>query len=372
MSEVTYYSIPTTLGLSKLAQLQTIQLIELAVGDGSGSVPDPASNPIIVNEVWRGDINAIDPHKTNSNWLVIQCIIPASVGGWSIREFGIFDSDGDLLFVGNHPETYKPILSEGAGGNIRIDVIIQLATAEMDKIELLIDPSVVLATRDYVDNTKSELVQKINLKANILDVYTRDEINIELTAIGGGVPVGAIISFSGTYSMIPENWKICNGQTVSDERSPMNNYETPDLSNKFIMGAPQESEQKETGGNFTTAVSAVALPAHSHTIAHSHTASHNHSASASSTGNHTHGVRSFGSSGGDHSRVSTAGSATEYGTMQTNYSGAHSTSIAVNTIYFSTGGSSAGSSGNAGSGSGNHSHSFLPPYYKFAQIIRIF
>ncbi|EJS6356039.1 tail fiber protein, partial [Escherichia coli] len=81
-------------------------------------------------------------------------IIPENEGGFWIREIGLYDDEGVLIAVANCPETYKPQLQEGSGRTQTIRMILVVTNTEA--ITLKIDPSVVLATRKYVDDKISE------------------------------------------------------------------------------------------------------------------------------------------------------------------------------------------------------------------------
>ncbi|HGN1704801.1 TPA: phage tail protein [Providencia rettgeri] len=150
-----YYSILTTIGenlVAKATALGTkLDLTTMAVGDGNGKLPapDPAQTKLI-NEKRRAAVNSLEIDKNNPNIIIVEHIIPETEGGWWVREIGLFDSEGNLIAVGNCPETYKPKMIEGSGRTQIIRMMIVVKSTEC--IELKADPSVVLATREYVDN----------------------------------------------------------------------------------------------------------------------------------------------------------------------------------------------------------------------------
>ncbi len=150
----TYFCILTSLGVAKMANAtalgEVVEFSQMALGNGSGSLPTPdQSQTSLVNEVRRAALNSVEIDPDNPTWIVCEQVIPADVGGWTIRETGIYDIDGDLIAVGNFPETYKPVLEEGSGRTQTIRMVIQVSNAAT--VTLKIDPSVVLATREYVD-----------------------------------------------------------------------------------------------------------------------------------------------------------------------------------------------------------------------------
>lgn len=135
------------------------------------------------------------------------------------------------------------------------------------------------------------------------------------------VPVGGIVIWSGSIASIPSGWALCNGSSG-----------TPDLRNKFVIGAGSTYAVGATGGATT----------HVHGVG-----------STVSNGSHNHGFS--GSTGSPSGTVSTGTGS--YSAA----SGSHTHTI----------------SGSTGSG-GAHTHgvpdtdaaSSLPPYYALAYIMR--
>ena len=150
-----FYTILTDVGQAKLANAialgQTIDITDLAVGDGNGALPVPeTSRTALVNEVRRAPINLSEVDAQNPSWVVVEQVLPPDVGGWTIREIGVFDIEGDLIGYGNYPETYKPVLAEGSSRTQTIRFVMEVSDTEA--VTLKVDPSVVLATRGYADN----------------------------------------------------------------------------------------------------------------------------------------------------------------------------------------------------------------------------
>ncbi|WP_241087526.1 phage tail-collar fiber domain-containing protein [Candidatus Vondammii sp. HM_W22] len=150
-----YYTLLTAIGQAQLTNAQalgqSLTLAELAIGDGNGAYVVPTEQQTkLVKEVWRNAINQIYIDNDNANWLVIETVVPETVGGWTAREVGVFDSEGNLIAVGAYPETYKSRLAEGSGRDLYIRMILQISNAA--RVELKIDPAVVVATRHYVDD----------------------------------------------------------------------------------------------------------------------------------------------------------------------------------------------------------------------------
>lgn len=150
----TYFAILTEVGEAKLANAialgQTLKLKSLAVGDGNGNLPMPVrTQKALVREVRRAGLNQLSIDPANASQIIVEQVLPEDVGGWWIREIGIFDEAGDLCAVANCPPSYKPQMLEGSGRTQVVRIV--LIVASTAAIELKIDPSVILATRKYVD-----------------------------------------------------------------------------------------------------------------------------------------------------------------------------------------------------------------------------
>ncbi|WP_182310666.1 phage tail protein [Aeromonas media] len=150
-----YFAIPTNAGQAKIANAIALgvplKITHMAVGDGNGQpvTPNPAQNAL-VREQRRAPLNTLFQDPLNPAQLVAEQIIPETVGGWWIREVGLFDDSGTLIAIANSPDTYKPQLSEGSGRTQTIRMV--LIVSDTSAVELKIDPAVVLATRKYVDD----------------------------------------------------------------------------------------------------------------------------------------------------------------------------------------------------------------------------
>ncbi|HAV7550996.1 TPA: phage tail protein [Escherichia coli] len=157
---VKYYAILTIQGAARLANAtmlgSKLNLTQMAVGDANGVLPtpDPAQTKLI-NQKRIAPLNLLSVDPNNQSQIIAEQIIPESEGGFWIREIGLYDDEGVLIAVANCPETYKPQLQEGSGRTQTIRMILVVTNTEA--ITLKIDPSVVLATRKYVDDEVLEL-----------------------------------------------------------------------------------------------------------------------------------------------------------------------------------------------------------------------
>lgn len=150
-----FMAILTAVGEAKQANAIALGIpwviTQMGVGDASGTDPTPDRlQPSLINERRRAPLNQLKPDPDNEAIIIAEQVIPENVGGWWIREVGLYDEDGDLVAVANCPPTFKPELSQGSGRTqvVRLNILV----SSTENIQLKIDPSVVLATRAYVDN----------------------------------------------------------------------------------------------------------------------------------------------------------------------------------------------------------------------------
>lgn len=158
----TYFTLLTSIGETALAtataQGSPLRLTQMAVGDGNGNLPTPDSNQTqLVNERRRAPLNTLSVDPNNPNQIIAEQVLPEDVGGWWIREIGLYDEHNRLIAVGNCPPTYKPQLTEGSGRTQIIRMV--LIVSHTENVELKIDPAVVLATRQYVDESLTRHAQ---------------------------------------------------------------------------------------------------------------------------------------------------------------------------------------------------------------------
>lgn len=154
---MTFSTIHTTYGLQQMAAAEgsgvPINLPTMAVGDGGGNptTPDP-SQTTLVREMYRAAVNRIYQPDPSGNPLLYaaELIVPATVGGFTLREVGVIDANGGMYLVGNLPDTYKPNSSEGAFSDTVVRVQFMVSNAGV--VTLQVDPNVAVATQSWVSN----------------------------------------------------------------------------------------------------------------------------------------------------------------------------------------------------------------------------
>ncbi|EMX4815981.1 tail fiber protein [Escherichia coli] len=155
-----FRTVITTAGAAKLATAtapggRKVNITTMAVGDGGGKLPVPdAGQTGLIHEVWRHALNKISQDKRNSNYIIAELVIPPEVGGFWMRELGLYDDAGTLIAVANMAESYKPALAEGSGRSQTCRMVIIVSSVA--SVELTIDTTTVMATQDYVDDKIAE------------------------------------------------------------------------------------------------------------------------------------------------------------------------------------------------------------------------
>lgn len=167
----------TNVGIAQQANTAALGLpwniTHMLIGDAGGEpsqTPDPTPKPIqnaLVRQVYRAQLNALYQSPADPGVLVAELVLPPETGGWWIRELALEDANGNFIAVAKPAPSYKPLLAQGSGRTqtIRMHVVF----GNLANVTLKIDPSIVLATRDYVDKAReaAELYARNQLKAHV-------------------------------------------------------------------------------------------------------------------------------------------------------------------------------------------------------------
>ena len=190
-----------------------------------------------------------------------------------------------------------------------------------------------------VTATAAELNKLDGLTASTAELNKLDGVTASTAALNTAsthyVPSGGIIMWSGAVSAIPTGWLLCNGTNS-----------TPDLRDRFVVGAGSTYAVDATGGAATVTLSEANMPAH------------NHSASSSSTS-------TVSDPGHSHTFAGVQPSSGTGTSSRTSVPVTKSTSSATTGITVST--STSTTIGNAGSGT---AHENRPPYFALAYIMK--
>ncbi|EPQ7659892.1 phage tail protein [Escherichia coli] len=238
-----FRTVITTAGAAKLAAAtapggRKVNITTMAVGDGGGKLPVPdAGQTGLIHEVWRHALNKISQDKRNSNYIIAELVIPPEVGGFWMRELGLYDDAGTLIAVANMAESYKPALAEGSGRSQTCRMVIIVSSVA--SVELTIDTTTVMATQDYVDDKIAEHEQ------------SRRHPDASLTAKGFTQLSSATNSTSEMLAATPKAVK-----TVMDET----NKKAP-LNSPALTGTPTTPTARQGTNNTQIANTAFVMAA---------------------------------------------------------------------------------------------------------------
>ncbi|HIE4802039.1 TPA: phage tail protein [Serratia marcescens] len=140
---------------------QKLEITHMAVGDGGGSATNPLETQTkLVNEKRRAVLNSLQVNASNNNQVTAEQVIPEDVGGWWIRELGLYDKSGVLVAIANTPDTYKPLLTEGAG---RTQVVRMVLLVKGDaNATIVADKTALLVSRDTLSAAIAEHARSRN------------------------------------------------------------------------------------------------------------------------------------------------------------------------------------------------------------------
>jgi len=150
-----YSTIPTVVGAAKLRNAsllgQKVDITRVAFGDGDGAEYEPTGQETTLKkQIYECPPNRIEEESGAPSWIELEAVIPHNVGGWYLREVGCFDDEGDLIFIGNLPSSFKPSGEAGVIKDLVFEMVYDAVAANV--VQIKIDPNVVIATRKYVDD----------------------------------------------------------------------------------------------------------------------------------------------------------------------------------------------------------------------------
>lgn len=202
-----FFAILTKVGRAKQANADALgipwKITDMGVGDANDTDPIPSETQTrLINEWRRRPLNQLRVDPANSAVIIAEQIIPADEGGRWIREIGLYDADGDLIAVANCAPSFKPMLSQGSGRTqvVRMNFIV----SSTGNITLKIDPAVVLATREYVDQRILEELYKLDSKQSVRVATT------------GNIALAGLQTIDGV-ALVAGNRVLVKNQTVAKD-----------------------------------------------------------------------------------------------------------------------------------------------------------
>ncbi|BBN81947.1 hypothetical protein PA25_19320 [Pseudoalteromonas sp. A25] len=147
MSNSQYWTKLTAAGrekvLAAIANNQTIKLTDFAVGDGHISATDSD----LRQPAYRSHVNSLKQLSEQSLVEVVG-VVPASEGGFYVREAAFYTDDGKAFAIIKYPETYKPAAADNAAAELGIKAVIDVIDAQV--VSEKIDPSMIYSTKEWV------------------------------------------------------------------------------------------------------------------------------------------------------------------------------------------------------------------------------
>lgn len=255
MNGKVFSTIITPLGAERLANAALtgvpVNFAEMAVGDGGGFLPKAAvMRNGLVSERYRGPLNRLEITDADASVIEAEMIMPPQLGGFWLRELALYADDGTCIATGNMPETYKPLLAEGAG---RFQILrMQLKVNSTADVALLADPSIVLATAEEVAKARDGAKDYADQIVGQLDTDIQQVITDAITAAKRDFweddnPVGTTRFF--------------NQNLNPNERWPWSEWVYTGENKTIRVGKANGSDVGQTGGSDSVTLQQGNLPA---------------------------------------------------------------------------------------------------------------
>ncbi|AXU30028.1 TPA: phage tail protein [Clostridioides difficile] len=197
-TDKSYYTILTDIGKAKIANAslvgEKVDFVKIQLGDGGGNEYNPTEEQTALkNIVWEGKVGNVKTDESMTNCLILESLIPASAGGFVVREIGYLDTEGNLLAISKYRSAYKPKVEDGAVIDMKVKTI--FVVSNVNNIELKIDPTIIFATlkdlqdldtkigtvNTKIDTTKAELTSNIETAKTELNNKIGDTTQLNTT-----------------------------------------------------------------------------------------------------------------------------------------------------------------------------------------------
>ena len=241
-----YYCLLTEAGAAleaaALAASKPVRLTAISVGDGNGAVPTPESSATtLVNEVYRKAIDSLSKDEEDQNICWAHIVIPATEGGFWIREFGVWaeplEEGGEpvLYAYGNHAPFYKlkSVLGQATTHELSVPIIIS-STAEVE---------VVVSEAGYASR-----LEHLQLAHVVEDLRTTREA---VWTLETELPSGQVLTLPEGMEYVPGKHLLdvfCDSVNcypgVSYEEVPLEGTSLVSSSIRMLFDVPKDSEMR--------------------------------------------------------------------------------------------------------------------------------
>ncbi|HBY2265543.1 TPA: phage tail protein [Klebsiella pneumoniae] len=253
--EKVYQAILTEKGRDKLAAAaitgEQVGFTMMGVGDGGGQSAAPLSaQDSLINELYRASLNRLVIADQAANVIRAEMVMQPQVGGFWLREAGLYDDAGDCLAVANLPPSYKPMLAEGAG---RLQAInLWIAVINTADVQLMTDPTVIIASVDEVARAKNEAKDYTDEVLGALDTNIKQII---------AEAVKTAVSDAWELDNPVGTTRFFNQNLNPNERWPWSEWVYTGENRTIRVGKADGSNVGATGGSDTVTLQRNNLPA---------------------------------------------------------------------------------------------------------------
>lgn len=172
-----YGTVITAIGSAKIAACilngTKLNITHIAVGDGGGGYYKPTTDQVdLKNECWRGEIARSEIDAANPNMINVMGVVPAEVGGFTIREAALIDEDGDKIAICNTPDAQKVAITDGVSFPIRI--VMHILVTDASAVQVTVNPSLDTVSREEMENSIKDAT--LQIADSVGDAKIRDII----------------------------------------------------------------------------------------------------------------------------------------------------------------------------------------------------
>lgn len=229
-----------------IANKTTINITKIAVGDGMGAVYTPVpSQTALKRETWSGAIDSVQVNPTNKNQVTFEGIVGANVGGFYIREIGLYDQANKLVAISDFPESFKALADQY---ELYVRMILQTGSADVTNI--IINKDMIYATKKYVD---TEVAKK----------YSKPTSGIPKADLESSVQSSLVKADSALQSVTKTDVGLGNVDNTSDANKPVSTAQQTALNLKANIASPTFTGTPKAptaaAGNNTTQLATTAF-----------------------------------------------------------------------------------------------------------------
>lgn len=149
-----YGTVVTAVGSAKIAagilNGTKVNITHAAVGDGGGAyyMPTTEQNGLL-SECWRGEIAYARISESADNIIDVKFIVPAEVGGFTIREAALIDADGDTIAICNTPDAEKVPVMDGV--SFPLSMVMHIIVEDASVVSFSINPALDTVSREEME-----------------------------------------------------------------------------------------------------------------------------------------------------------------------------------------------------------------------------